>query len=247
MNSSAINKLRNSRIDETRLWRCGETESWEPPGALRDLPARGAHAWLCPLTPGGDLASQISPEETERAKNLLPESKAGEFILSRGWLRVLLAYYLQLTEPGSIRLAIADRGKPYAPDYPELKFNLSHSYGRVAIAFSRHEVGIDIEKLRPVPDWRSLSEGLLTAEDIEEISLLAEGEREAAFLDKFAAREAHWKAGGAGAAGARLERLPEIPGGYVGHICILAAEDTSCLSRPGQAANGARLWQYLPK
>lgn len=62
-----------------------------------------------------------------------------------------------------ICIAMTEHGKPYLPDHPALKFNLSHSHGALALAFSKCEVGIDIEKLRPVPDWQDLATGILSA------------------------------------------------------------------------------------
>lgn len=222
MNSSATNNFRSSRLAEARLWRCGEADTWESALIPGDLPLTGAHVWLCPLTPANDLVTLISPEEAARAKTFLPQSKASEFTVSRGWLRMLLAYYAGLTEPGSIRIAIAGNGKPYAVDFPEIKFSLSHSYDWAAIAIGRYEIGVDIEKLRPVPDWRELAQSLFALQGVRKIADLPAAEQEHAFLRAFTERESLVKALGGGKPGPnRILQLPEIPGGYVGHICIL--------------------------
>lgn len=38
-------------------------------------------------------------------------------------------------------------GKPYIDGYPEFQFNISHTRNAIAVAFSNHEIGIDIEKI----------------------------------------------------------------------------------------------------
>ena len=43
-----------------------------------------------------------------------------------------------------------ENGKPYIKNYPDYHFNISHSNGAVAIAFSDYPVGVDIEKIRKV-------------------------------------------------------------------------------------------------
>ena len=59
----------------------------------------------------------------------------------RAWFRAL----------HSIRIEVAEHGKPYLPDYPEVHFNLSHSGNRVMCIVSDHEVGCDVEKIDPRP------------------------------------------------------------------------------------------------
>lgn len=169
-------------------------------------------------------------------QDFFPAEKAAEFATTRGWLKVLLASYAGLADPGAIRIAIADGGKPHAPDFPEIRFNLSHSSGLVVFAFSRYEVGIDIEKLRPITGWQELAEGLLSPGITAEINSLGEAQQAECFLKHFTAREAFLKMQGAGFAGAHdLEKypgtnsrvfesvyLPEIPG-YLGCICLAKA------------------------
>lgn len=42
-------------------------------------------------------------------------------------------------------------GKPFFPDFPEIHFNISHSYGAAVVALHDNAIGIDVEKLRPAP------------------------------------------------------------------------------------------------
>ena len=43
-----------------------------------------------------------------------------------------------------------ENGKPYFKKYPDFHFNISHTNGAVAVAFSKKSVGVDVEKLRNV-------------------------------------------------------------------------------------------------
>ena len=48
---------------------------------------------------------------------------------------------------------LEENGKPYFPELPEIRFNLSHTTGYAAAAVSDEgDVGIDIERVRPVSD-----------------------------------------------------------------------------------------------
>ena len=227
------------RAGALKIWQFPATEMWQSVAAAPALPNTGVHVWLCPLSEDPQLTQLLSDEEKARAANMEPEIKASEFALARGWLRVLLAAYVNAAEPLSIRLGIAENGKPFALDYPALHFNLSHSYEWMALAVSPQQVGIDIEKLRPVPDWRNLAEGLLTNLGVEEIANQPEADQAAAFLRQFTAREAYLKAAGTGLSHTTimLERdfhtiamenqsygptvpLPEMTG-YVGQLCCL--------------------------
>lgn len=203
---------------------------WEYPGGREfreatgqeKLPRAGAHVWLCPLESDAWLDKLLSAEELRRAENLVPRSKVPEFVLARGWLRALLAGYTGAANPQMIRIDVAGNGKPYAADFPRIHFNLSHSQGLAAIAFSAASaVGIDLEKIRPIPDWHDIAAVVLNASQRAAIAAVAPPQQETEFLRQFTAHEACFKAKGAGAAEHKMTAvpLPAIPG-YTGHICL---------------------------
>ena len=224
-----------------KVWQSASTGAWQTVASVPPLAETGAHVWLCPLAEDQYLLKLLSDTERVRAKNMVPKAKVHEFALARGWLRVLLAAYIDAAEPADIRLGIAEYGKPFAVDYPALQFNLSHSHGWVAVAVGRNAVGIDIEQIRPIPDWRNLADGLFGNITIEEIAALPVEEQSLAFLRRFTAREAYLKATGTGVSqsSVMLERsfhtvaaenhafgptlsLPEFAG-YAGELCVLNA------------------------
>ncbi len=54
------------------------------------------------------------------------------------------------TTPDSIAIEKGKNGKPFLKNYPRLFFNISHTDGAVAVAFSDSEVGVDTERIRKV-------------------------------------------------------------------------------------------------
>jgi 4'-phosphopantetheinyl transferase len=84
------------------------------------------------------------------------EKDQNSFIVSRGLLRILLSSYVQV-EADKIHILKHPKGKPYQQHDPCLVFNLSNSGDCCVFAFSRNgEVGIDIEKIRPLNDLDEL-------------------------------------------------------------------------------------------
>ncbi len=51
-------------------------------------------------------------------------------------------------KPEDILIGRGENGKPYLKEYPEYKYNISHSGDMVMMAYSRQELGVDIEELR---------------------------------------------------------------------------------------------------
>lgn len=51
-------------------------------------------------------------------------------------------------KPEDILIGKGENGKPYLKEYPEYKYNISHSGDMVMMAYSRQELGVDIEELR---------------------------------------------------------------------------------------------------
>ena len=47
-------------------------------------------------------------------------------------------------------VALSRLGKPYFPGYPDVHFNISHTSGAVLVGLSDQELGVDIERIRPV-------------------------------------------------------------------------------------------------
>ena len=120
-------------------------------------------------------------------------------LLSRDALRSILGRYTA----GALEFAHGPHGKPYLRDAPQLQFNLSHSgaVSLVAVALDV-EVGVDIERLRPMPDCQAVAERFLAPEDAAALAETPAVEREREFFTRWTRSEAMWKARGIGLYGA---------------------------------------------
>ena len=80
---------------------------------------------------------------------------ASRYLKAHGALRAILGRYTS----GPLEFALGERGKPYLPHAPEVCFNLSHSHEMALVAVARgREVGVDVEKLRPLPRFADIAE-----------------------------------------------------------------------------------------
>jgi 4'-phosphopantetheinyl transferase len=105
--------------------------------------------------------------------------------------------------PDRIAFAFEHRGKPRLGDAyaaTNLKFNLSHSADLALLAILPNcEVGIDVEKLRPVKELEHLVTRYFHRDEANDV-LAATGDRNAAFFKCWTAKEAVLKAFGSGIA-----------------------------------------------
>lgn len=102
---------------------------------------------------------QLTGEEQRRAKRLRVASAQNQFVLTRTWLRSVLANYCELRAI-DIPLAYSNHGKPHL-DHPELsrfQFNLTHSRDIALLAITLDRpVGIDLEWIDPKRDFQALA------------------------------------------------------------------------------------------
>jgi len=119
------------------------------------------------------------------------------YVISQGGLRLLLSFYLN-SEPAAIQLNKHEKGKPFTSDDPSLCFNMSNSGNYVVYIFSRAgEVGIDIEKIRTLPDLDELIDKNFSSK--EKIFICENSESKGKRFFKFwTVKEAYLKAIGEG-------------------------------------------------
>ena len=102
------------------------------------------------------LTEMLSEEELIRGSRFRFEQHRTEFVAGRGLLRCLLSLYSR-RDPQTFSVSNRDTGKPFVPGLG-LEFNLSHSHGIVAYAFTAGAtVGIDVERVRQWPDAEDLA------------------------------------------------------------------------------------------
>jgi len=163
------------------------------------------HVWRVPLDlppcPVADLASLLSPEESARAERFVVDQARRRFIGSHGATRSILSRYLD-QRPEEIRFASGGRGKPHlvtAAGAPAICFSLSHS-GEVALCAvtEGREIGVDVERIRPVSDWREIADRYFSAGENQALRSLAGDQAGEAFFHGWTRKEAYSKALGEG-------------------------------------------------
>jgi 4'-phosphopantetheinyl transferase len=116
---------------------------------------------------------------------------------ARDALHRLLADYAGVDRvPG---IARGEHGKPFAPEWPDLHFNLSHSGRHVLLAFARDQpLGIDIERRDRRVSHIAIAQRFFTPDEAQAIADLAADRRADAFRHLWTYKEAVLKALGAG-------------------------------------------------
>lgn len=208
--------------------------------------ARGElHLWTSgldrPPAEVEQLTLALSPDERERAGRFHFERDRRRFTVGRGFLRTLLAHYLGRSA-AAVTFRYGPRGKPDLAGVDTgsgLRFNLSHSGGRVLCALTRElDVGADLELIRPLDNLDSLAASVFSAGELAALHALPGPERQTAFYRCWTRKEAFIKALGDGLSWpldsfdvtlgpgepARLLRIAGDPGGPA-RWCLHALED----------------------
>lgn len=171
-----------------------------------ELTGRDIHVWPVRINGAGSVVTRfesfLTQEETARANAFRFEHLRRSFVLTRGALRLLLGRYLGIA-PEQILVQQGPKGKPSlaTPDaaLPAFQFNVSHSGELALFAFTLGcEIGIDIERIRPLTDLALVANRFFCREESEELLSLPAGEREEAFYLCWTRKEAYVKAVGDG-------------------------------------------------
>lgn len=178
------------------------TENRKLTATLSELAGRAVRVWCvrteAPIAVITKLGLVLSPEERDRAQRFRFDHLQHSFVVARAGLRILAGQYLSLT-PATIRFNYGAKGKPSLADFPRLRFNVSHSGKLAVFAFALDcEVGVDLERIRPLPDIPDIAERLFCAGEAAELMSLSAEQRELAFFLCWTRKEAYIKATGDG-------------------------------------------------
>ena len=212
--------------------------AWEAPPAHPILAADQVHVWRLDLNQPpqqlAELVRLLAPDERQRVENFRADQHRQRFIAARGVLRRLLGGYLQC-EPGQIRFAYNDQGKPAlapAPD-PPLHFNLSHSHDLALYALTRARlVGIDVEFIRPRTAIAPIARRFLAAAERRALEAVPPADKTRAFFTCWTRKEAYLKARGEG-----------IVNGLNRFVVALQPDAPALLSSPDEPAETDR-WRF---
>jgi 4'-phosphopantetheinyl transferase len=132
-----------------------------------------------------------SPEEEARAARFVTETLRNRYLRSHRALRAVLG---GLTS-APLEFAVHEKGKPYLPAAPELRFNLSHSDRMALIAAALNvDVGVDVELVRDMPQSEAIAARFFPPSEALAMAAAQEGGRE--FFRRWTRIEAMLKARG---------------------------------------------------
>ena len=156
--------------------------------------------------PGHELAS-LDDAEQVRAARFVRARDRRRFARCRASLREILGGLLGKV-PASIRFRSVARGKPeldlagLTGGQPALRFNLSHSSNLAVIAVCRrHELGIDLEQIRPICEAERIVASFFSVAEQAEFATIDALARPLAFVRGWTRKEAILKGLGVGIAG----------------------------------------------
>jgi len=108
--------------------------------------------------------SVLDDLERSRYEGLKNRFAKYRFLNARYFLKTVLATTLHCA-PADLHFLYSKLGKPYLKDSP-IFFNMSHAGSLIAIVTSQHEVGIDIEKCRPIKNMQAIAKKVFLPQDI---------------------------------------------------------------------------------
>ncbi len=144
----------------------------------------------------------LARDELARADRFVVEPPRIQFTLCRAALRTLLAQRLGCSAQ-EVRFGTSSLGKPFvlAEDSTQpFYFNVSHSGEFGLIALSDEPVGVDVEKLQPRINAKSLVSQVVSTEELRKWAQLAAAEHATQIIRLWVCKEAMLKAMGLGIA-----------------------------------------------
>jgi 4'-phosphopantetheinyl transferase len=173
--------------------------------------------------------AQMDISEATRYANFDNAIVRQRFCASRTALRNILGIYLNCA-PDQIQLRVETDGKPQlrAASLP-LFFNLTHSENRALLAVRLdHEIGLDIEMLRDIPQAKRIARRIFNRNEIEQLERSARKEK--LFLELWTCMEARQKCLGRGVFG-----IPVNEGDVTSRTIQVGSGVCAAVSWPRQA------------
>jgi len=165
--------------------------------------ARELHVWHASLANDADartLEPILSCDESERAGRFRFPEHRRRFVIARGYLRQLLAAYLEIG-PRDVTFTYSANGKPElsAIHESEMRFNVSHSEDIAAFAFARRrKVGVDVECIRFDVDVEEIPRRFFSLLEQQTLAALDRRQKFEGFFNCWTRKEAYVKAVGSG-------------------------------------------------
>ena len=178
-----------------------ESTLWSPTSPGIQLSPSEVHIWRVHLDLDSPISAHsstfLSETERERVSQFVFAKDRNQFTVSRMVLRQLLGAYLG-QRPQNVIIETLEHGKPRVLAAGNIQFNLSHSHGLALFAFClKHEVGVDLEKIRPEIALEGI-ESNFSPREREELAALPSALRPEGFFLAWTRKEAYVKAHGEG-------------------------------------------------
>lgn len=176
---------------------------WRRPDEEVLLGPEEAHVWMVRTDPDViDVVrwmQELDVGERERAERYAHAAGRAAYVVARALLRRLLGLYLGIGS-AQVLLRRTAAGKPVLSDEHgrRVRFSVAHSSGVALLSFARVDVGVDVERIRPVARAGRIVSRVFSASMQERLSEVGEQEWLPAFFAAWTQREALVKAiGGA--------------------------------------------------
>ncbi|HEY5314764.1 MAG TPA: 4'-phosphopantetheinyl transferase superfamily protein [Pirellulales bacterium] len=145
----------------------------------------------------------LSADEHRRYARYKVEAVRHQFLVTRGLVRSTLSCYGE-REPAAWRFECNEFGRPEVVNFPgpkQLRFNLSHSQGRIvcAVAWQR-DLGVDVEYVDRRSGGPDLAQRFFAAREVDDLLALPPSQQRRVFFDYWTLKEAYIKARGKGLA-----------------------------------------------
>ena len=144
----------------------------------------------------GQWPAAISPAQRARIERLARESDRRRTLAAEVLMRRVLSSHLGVSE-GEIIVERNQFNKPFLPG-ADIFFNLSHSADRVACAVDTAPLGVDLEKIRPLPEMMGIVTRYFSAGEQLTLESCPEPDRLDCFFMLWTLKESFVKAAGKG-------------------------------------------------
>jgi 4'-phosphopantetheinyl transferase len=141
-------------------------------------------------------ALSLSEDELARAARFRSPALTARFVIGRAVLREVLARYCGCA-PAGLHFSYDAHGKP-ALDIADFHFNLSHSEDVALLGVARRPIGVDVERVRPIPDALAIAGRFFSRAEVIWLAALPPAAVEPAFVVLWTRKEALLKGVGRG-------------------------------------------------
>lgn len=160
------------------------------------------HIWKAKLdvslSTQNDFWQILSEDEKSRANRFRFPHLRVRYIAARGILRKLIGQYLSIAAT-DIQFNYGKQGKPFLVDFPNFKFNVSHSEDLAVFAFAKEvTLGIDVEYINTKIDIKVIAPNFFSQNEVTTLFNLPIKERIPVFFNCWTRKEAFIKAKGGG-------------------------------------------------